>query len=133
MEVFGVEEGAKKETAERFYRSGLNLYRQRRYEEAAHDLRIAARLDPKHEKARKLLFEVLWIIGERRGEIHDTARKLVEQRRARIQQAQAEMERVYVEARRLFDDKEFEDAIERFEQVLEIIRWFPYFIDKKGY
>lgn len=133
MDVFGVEEGAKKETAERFYRSGLNLYRQLRYEEAAHDLRISARLDPKHEKARKLLYEVLWILGERKGEIHDIARQLVEQRRARIQQAQAEMERVYVEARRLFDDKQFEDSIERFEQVLEIIRWFPYFIDKKGY
>jgi len=133
MEVFGVEEGAKKETAERFYRSGLNLYRQLRYQEAAHDLRIASRLDSSHDKARKLLYEVLWIIGERKGEIHDVARQLVEQRRARIQQAQAEMERVYVDARRLFDDKMYEEAINKFEQVLEIVRWFPYFIDKKGY
>jgi type II secretory pathway component GspD/PulD (secretin) len=133
MDVFGVEEGAKKETAERFYRSGLNLYRQLRYDEAAHDLRIAARLDPSHEKARKLLYEVLWLLGERKGEIHDVARQLVEERTARIQQAQAEMERIYVEARRLFDDKLFEESIDRFERVLEIIRWFPYFIDKKGY
>ncbi len=133
MEVMGVEEGAKKETAERFYRSGLNLYRQLRYEEAAHDLRIAALLDREHEKARKLLYEVLWILGERRGEIHDVARQLVNERLVSIQQAQAEMERVYVEARRLFDDKQFDEAIDRFERVLEIIRWFPYFIDKKGY
>ncbi len=133
MEVFGVEEGARKETAERFYRSGLNLYRQLRYQEAAHDLRIAARLDPQHEKARTLLFEVLWILGERKGEVHDVARQLVQERLTAIQQAQAEMERVYVEARRLFDDKEFEASIQRFERVLEIIRWFPHFIDKKGY
>jgi general secretion pathway protein D len=133
MRVMGVEEGAKKEVAEKLYRTGRRMYEQLRYEEAAHELRIAARLDPSHEKARKLLYEVLWILGERKGEIHDTVRHLVERRLARIQQAQAEMERVYVEARRLFDDKEFEGAIEKFEQVLEIIRWFPYFIDKKGY
>jgi general secretion pathway protein D len=133
MQVFGVEEGAKKEVAEKLYRTGYRMYQDLRYEEAAHELRIAARLDPDHEKARKLLYEVLWILGERKGEIHDTARQLVERRLARIQQAQAEMERVYVEARRLFDDKQFEGSIVKFEQVLEIIRWFPYFIDKKGY
>jgi general secretion pathway protein D len=133
MKVYGIEEGAKKGTAEKFYQSGLALYRDLRYAEAARDLRVATRLDPAHEKARKLLYEVLWILGDRKGEIEDVARSLVERREARIKQAEIEMERLYIEARRLFDEKKFDEAIEAFEQVLEIIRWFPYFIDKKGY
>jgi len=84
MQVMGVEEGAKKEVAEKLYRTGYRMYQDLRYEEAAHELRIAVRLDPDHEKAKKLLYEVLWIIGERKGEIHDTARQLVERRLARI-------------------------------------------------
>jgi general secretion pathway protein D len=133
MKVLGVEEGARKETAEKYYQSGVALYRDLRYAEAAKDLRIATRLDPEHERARKLLYEVLWILGDRKGEIEDVARSLVERTNARIMQARVEMERLYVEARRLFDEKKFDESIEGFEQVLEIIRWFPYFIDKKGY
>lgn len=133
MEVMGVEEGARVEMAESLYKQGYRHWQELRYEEAANDLRLATRLDPAHEKAQKLLFEVLWLLGERKGEIHDVARQLVWERRASIQQAQAELERVYVEARRLYDDKQFEESLERFERVLEIIRWFPFFIDKKGY
>jgi general secretion pathway protein D len=133
MEALGVEEGARKETAENYYKSGLGLYQDLRYAEAARDLRIATRLDPAHEKARKLLYEVLWILGDRKGEIEDVARSLVERRKVRIQQVRTEMERLYVEARRLFEDKKFDESIEAFEQVLEIIRWCPDDIDKQGY
>ncbi|MFH1422232.1 MAG: hypothetical protein ABIH42_05915 [Planctomycetota bacterium] len=133
MRVLGIEETAKKETAEKYYQSGVSLYRDLRYAEAARDLRIAIRLDVAHEKAKKLLYEVLWILGDRKGEIEDVARSLTERRKARVMEAQAEMERLYVEARRRYEDKKFEEAIKAFEQVLEIIRWFPYFIDKKGY
>ncbi len=133
MHMMGVEEGAKKEVAERYYRAGLELYKQLRYAEAARDLRIATHLNREHDKAKKLLYEVLYLIGERKGEIHDVARQLVQQRTVKIRQTQAEMERVYVEGRRLFEDKQFEEAIERFERVLEIIRWCPYFVDTKGY
>lgn len=133
MHMMGVEEGAKKEVAERYYRSGLELYKQLRYAEAARDLRIATRLDRNHEKAWKLFHEVQYLLGERKGEIHDVTRELVQQRTVKIRQTQAEMERVYVEGRRLFEDKQFEESIDRFERVLEIIRWCPYFVDTKGY
>jgi len=132
-EWMGAGERAKKELAGHYYRSGLAHYKAGRLVKAARDLKLAKDLDPMNEDARRLYMTVLWLLGARKGEVHDYARDLITVTKVRIQQLQWEMERAYVKGRRLFDEKKFEEAAKQFEHVLELIKWAPYFIDEKGY
>jgi len=132
-DYMGLDERSRKEMAAHYYRSGEAHYKAGRLLDAARDLRMAKDLDPTNESARKLYWTVLWLLGERKGEVQDYARDLIDTTKVRIQQLQWEMERAYVEGRRLFEEKKFEESAKKFEQVLELIKWAPYFIDEKGY
>ncbi len=118
--------------SEAYYKQGLKLYEEMRYDEAAAQLRLAVRADPGNAEAQRLLDQVLYILGEREHGFRDQTRQLAEERRVKVQQASMEIERLYAEGLRHMERGEYAKAIERFERVLETIRWFPYNIDKSG-
>ena len=132
--------------AEHYLKSGKVEFMKGDFVHAAHYFRLAyiltsswlsAASTPQQRKiadeAKKHYFQTLWMIGARKGEPHEYAREFVERTKIRIQQLKWEMERTYVQARRLFDEGRYKEAVEKFERVLELIRWSPYAIDDKGY
>ncbi|RKY13968.1 MAG: hypothetical protein DRP82_04710 [Planctomycetota bacterium] len=132
--------------AEHYLKSGKVEFMKGDFVRAAHYFRLAyiltsswlsAASTPQQRKiadeAKRHYFQTLWMIGARKGEPHEYAREFVERTKIRIQQLKWEMERTYVQARRLFDEGRYKEAVEKFERVLELIRWSPYAIDDKGY
>lgn len=124
-----LKEQERKALAQHYFRSGQALYNQLRYREAASDLGLALQADQSDLKIKQLYEKTLWILGDRRGEIHDMAKELADTRIVAIKQAQIEIERLYREGELLTSKEKYSAAIERFERVLEAIEWFPYNID----
>ncbi len=85
--------------------------------------------DSMSDAQKKQLYEDLWILGERKGEIHDVARQLVQQRTARISETRKQLEAEYNKAKQLFGAGEYEEAKKLFEKCRETIKWFPYYLD----
>ncbi len=125
-------EQERKALAENYYATGRQLFMDLRYREAAANLERAVALDAEHLDAKKLRDRVMWILGDRRGEYRDAVRTMVEERLAKIDQARVEMQRVFNEGEMLMNRQRYDAAQERFERVLEAIRWFPYDIDREG-
>ncbi|MFQ5654215.1 MAG: hypothetical protein ACE5GW_05750 [Planctomycetota bacterium] len=109
--------------------AGKKLMNELRYVEAEEKLQDVLRLDPENEEARKLLEEVLLILGDRGGELGGFARQEAERQKVRRQQDKVELERLYVEGRRQMESGEYERAVSTFDQVLERIKWFPFNVD----
>lgn len=116
----------RKALAANYYETGKNLFAELRYREAAANLERACALDPDHLEAQKLRDRALWILGDRRAEYRDAVRELVNERLAKIDQARVEIERIFNEGELLMKRNRYDAAQERFERVLEAIRWFPY-------
>lgn len=132
--------------AHHYMKAGKVEFMKGDYVRAAHNFRLAyiltsswlsAAATPQQrriaDEAKRYYFQTLWMIGARKGEPHEYAREFVERTKVRIQQLKWEMERTYVQARRLFDEGRYKEAVEKFERVLELVRWSPYAIDDKGY
>lgn len=118
--------------SDNYFETGKNLFQELRYREAAANLNRAASLNPDNIDAVTLRDRCMWILGDRKAEYKDSVRELVNRRLARIQQARYEMERIFTEGEMLMKRQRYDGAEERFERVLEAIRWFPYDIDREG-
>ncbi len=118
--------------ADEYYKAGKRLYDEMRYREAAVQLRLAVKVAPTHGDARRLLDQTLYILGDKEAGYKDEARRFIEEREVKIGLAAMEVERLYAEGLRAMERQEYPAAIERFERVIETIRWFPYNIDKSG-
>jgi type II secretory pathway component HofQ/Flp pilus assembly protein TadD len=115
-----------------YFKVGKQLFDEMRYREAAAQLRLAVKADPNHAEARKLLDQTLFILGDSAGAYRDEARRFIDERQVKIGQASMEVERLFAEGLRFMEKQDYPAAIERFERVVETIRWFPYNIDKSG-
>ncbi|MBL4847285.1 MAG: hypothetical protein JKY65_17335 [Planctomycetes bacterium] len=127
-----LEEQERRALAKNYYTTGRNLFQELRYREAAANLNRSASLDPQNLEAVRLRDRVMWILGDRRAEYRDTVRTMVDERLAKIDQARVEMERVFHEGEMLMKRQRYDRAQDRFQRVLEAIRWFPYDIDREG-
>lgn len=117
---------------EAYLKEGQRLFGEMRYNDAAAQLRLAVKADPGNADAQRLLDQTLYLLGEREEGYRDQLRRELDDRQVKIQNATMEMERLYGEGLRYMERSEYPKAIERFERVLETIRWFPYNIDKSG-
>lgn len=133
MKLLEIEKMAKDQTAESYFLAGKACYDRMWYRKAANYFKQAFNAGPDEPKYKEWYFRTLWILGDRKGEIYDVARTLINERQVRIHQATVEMERLFVEAYRLFQDRKYDKAIEKFETVLETIKWFPFIIDQKKF
>ncbi len=109
-------------------RAAEKLVTELRYQDAESRLEEALRLDPTNEKARELLNRVHFIVGDRAG-LQDVARAQASEERVLRQQSILEMERMFIDGRRLMDEGQNEDAVRTFDRLLERIEWFPYNVD----
>ena len=116
--------------AQSYLNAGKRLYDSMRYREAAEQLRQAVKADPTNGEAITMLDKTLFILGEKDAGYKDEARRFIEERQVKIQMASMEIERVYAEGVRAMERQDYPAAKERFERVIEIIRYFPYNIDK---
>lgn len=101
------------------------------YASAERALVEALRNDPALVEASRLLDEVRFLQGERVGD-RALAIDLFELERVRIQQARVEIQRLYAEGVRLQGEAKYALAIDRFERVVEAIRYsaFPLDLEK---
>jgi general secretion pathway protein D len=118
--------------ADEYYKAGRRLFEEMRYREAAAQLKLALRVDGNHSDARRLLDQTLYILGDKEAGYRDETRRIIGDRMAKIQAASMEVERIYAEGLRAMERQEYQNAQDRFERVLEMLRWFPYNIDKSG-
>jgi tetratricopeptide (TPR) repeat protein len=105
------------------------LINELRYIEAEEKLQEAVRLDPGNQGARELLDTVLMLLSDRSGDIRDLQRRMVDEKKVRLQQDVFELERLYLDGRRAMDEGSYDKAIAVFDQILERIRWFPFDYD----
>jgi tetratricopeptide (TPR) repeat protein len=114
--------------AELFYQAGLERYRQLRYNEAAALLRRAVWLDPDHEQARKLLYAVLWRLGEREEPVAVDEPLTSESWWVdnNLTAFCAELDRLCRLGTALMDKGSYCEAIECLEKCLEMIHWLPH-------
>lgn len=123
-------EQERKVLAQSYLKTGRSLSMELRYREALPYYERASKLDPTNADARVEYEKCAWIVGDRqKGEYKDATRELVNERLARTKQAKIEMERLYTEGEVLVEKQRYDDAVQRFERVLESLRWFPYEID----
>ncbi|RMG12258.1 MAG: hypothetical protein D6731_14275 [Planctomycetota bacterium] len=119
--------------ARHYFETGKRYYDTFDYRKAAENFAKAQEALPNDPTIRHYLLLAQLLAGDRQAEFKTVAEELRRQKEVSIQQEKADLERIYAEGERLFEAKEFDKAIVRFEQVLEKIRWFPYRIDDKGY
>jgi type II secretory pathway component GspD/PulD (secretin) len=123
-------EQERKELAKNYLKTGRSLSMELRYREALPNYERAAKLDPNNAEAKVEYEKCAWIVGDRlRGEYRDAVREIANERLARVKQAKIEMERLFQEGEILVEKQRYDDAVQRFERVLESLRWFPYEID----
>lgn len=127
------EEDEKRTLAAGYIRSARNRMNALDYEAAARELTLAIKLDPANADARELLERAQWnSTGPRSGEFASVARALAEERRAKVEQLRVDIERLYGEGELLLEKGRYDAAIQRFEVVLEKIRWNPYELDERS-
>jgi general secretion pathway protein D len=123
-------EQERKVLSQSYLKTGRSLSMELRYRAALPYYKRAADLDPNSTEARVEYEKCAWIVGDRqRGEYKDAVREIANERLARMKQAKIEMERLFSEGEILVEKQRYDDAVQRFERVLEAIRWFPYEID----
>ncbi len=115
--------------SDHYFKVGKKFYDQLDYREAEKNFRIAFESDPTNKEAEQFLLLSQLLIGKRDSVWKVSANKLAEQRDALIEQKKIEVERLYNQGLLHFEAREFDRSIERFEQVIEQIQWFPYKVD----
>jgi type II secretory pathway component GspD/PulD (secretin)/Flp pilus assembly protein TadD len=104
-----------------------------RTKEAYRSFSKALDLDPKNDAAQELKTQAGQVLGRRREQADDAFRNAVEMYRVKVQQALVEVRSLYGKGKQHYAKAEYEDAINCFESVLNIIRWMPYHVDLTGY
>ncbi|MDP7034145.1 MAG: hypothetical protein QF752_06590 [Planctomycetota bacterium] len=96
------------------------------YSKARGYLMQALKLDPNNKEALDLLAEIGMILGERKGELKSLSEFVRDEALVRRQQARKSAENLFKEGEGFYGEQKYEQAIEKWERVLEIIRWAPY-------
>ncbi|MFH1022552.1 MAG: hypothetical protein V1809_04130 [Planctomycetota bacterium] len=125
--------------AQKHFELGQKYYKEFRYEKAEKDLaesmkyfetlKYDPKLAPQAEEVRKLLQETRWLLGQFDEKEASVTEKMRTERQVKIEQAKVEVEHAIQEAQRFRADKKFDEAKDRFDKALEIIRWMPYRVD----
>ena len=120
-----MELGEKRAIAATYVRSARARIEELRYEEAATDLERATCLDPGNEDARRLLDRVHVADPHGPTDYRGQIEALAEEHEAKEQQDRVLVKRLFTEGEILLEKQCYDEAIRRFERVLEAIRWSP--------
>jgi general secretion pathway protein D len=100
---------------------------------ALQEVEKALRVKPGATSAVEMRYRLEVMLGLRPGEIGAVTSDMERLVNVKIEEAKIEARNHFSKAERSYKAFEFEDAIEEFTKVLEIVRWAPYNIDLAGY
>ncbi|MCI0342168.1 MAG: hypothetical protein L0216_13660 [Planctomycetales bacterium] len=143
LRVLEREKSVKQQEAEQVIRNYINSarrsYQENRPQAARRDLLEALKVQghaPASEgrrEAEEFLGQVEQTLGIRGAEIKTVPEILEQQHAVKVQEARMEVQNLLGQGKRLYAAKEFPDAIEAMERVLEVVRWAPRDADLTGY
>ncbi len=128
-----IREQEKEYVSRALLQEGRKLLEHGQLEKAFQVLSKAAELDPKSEEAKELQAQVGGMLGYRQFEEDQAFADAHERLKVKIDEAMVEVRVLYDKARNHYQRGEYEQAIEGFERVLNIIKWMPYHVDFSGY
>ncbi|MHC5080808.1 MAG: hypothetical protein ACYTHN_17505 [Planctomycetota bacterium] len=112
---------------------GRRLLQHGQLEKAFQVLNKAVELDPNNADAKTLQMRVGGMLGVREFEEDQAFADAHERLKVKVEEAMVEVRALYERSRNHYQRGEYEEAIEGFERVLNIIRWMPYHVDFSGY
>jgi tetratricopeptide (TPR) repeat protein len=116
--------------ARHFFLTGKARFDELDYRAALADFDHAHGLDPEDVTIAQYLRRTQFLVGDRKAELGSTLELLSGQHEAAVEQERIDVERLFDEGVLLSDARRYDEAIRRFEIVLEKIRWFPYELEK---
>ncbi len=126
-----LQEQADKSAARQYYGEAMKLKESMQYEAAQRKLERAVQLDPSYAEAQKELDEVRFLLddvppGDRGAATDD----FIKNQQMRIQEAQAQLERLFSEGEALMAREEYTEAAKKYQRVIEINRFYPWNLNK---
>ena len=115
--------------AENYYRLGKKQYDKFQLEMAGENLKIALRYNPNHRKANELLDKVQGLLGERPSRVRTFYDWAVQEHQVSIEQRIMEIKNLLTDGEKLYKDKKFAEAADRFRTALVLIRHMPYHVN----
>jgi len=128
-----IKEQEKEYVSRALYMEGQKLVEQGQLDKAFKVLTKAWELNPKNEEARSLQTRIGALLGIRQFEADQAFGDSVNRLKVKVDEAMVEVRVLYEGGRKHYQRGEYEEAIEGFERVLNIIRWMPYHLDFSGY
>jgi len=116
----------RRETARRHLEKARELKDKLRYGLAEKELQEALRLDPTLSAAQVELDEVQFLLGRLVGERRETIRKIEDDQVLLVEQAQAQLKRLFADGEALMAQNKYEQALEKFSRVVEIDSHYPW-------
>jgi len=125
-----IKEQRNKFLAEHHTRAGIALFNKLDYDSAKVELENALKYDPSNMEAREHLRKARAILGLRDARHAGILDKVERFRLIERELARHEMKMALERAKELMKDGNYDQAVERFESVRELVRWIaPYFDD----
>ncbi|RME80058.1 MAG: tetratricopeptide repeat protein, partial [Planctomycetota bacterium] len=119
--------------SEWYFKIGKSLYDKFQFEEAEKNFRRAYELYPKNAEAQRYLLLTRYLLDKGYPTYKITSTLLQQEKEVMIQEKKAKMQRAFKRAVSLYDQGQYKEAIRFFEEVIEMIRAFPYQIDDNNY
>ncbi|MEZ6185079.1 MAG: hypothetical protein R3F62_08735 [Planctomycetota bacterium] len=126
-------EQEKRALAQHYFSTGMEAFEEFDYRTAAENFQKALDASPNDPRVRQFLLRAQLLGGLRQPEFESVAEELRRQREVKVDLEKSELDRIYKEGEAFLESNDYDRAINRFERVLEKIRWLPYKIDDKGY
>ena len=119
--------------AQKYYETGMKLFREFNYAQARDKVAQALELNPQHKEAKKLYSEIQLILGSRADEIKVIKEFLQEQLAVKIQETELVVRNHFMNGEKLTAEKKYGEARLEFEAVINKLKWIPYEIGLKEY
>ncbi|MCA8923532.1 MAG: hypothetical protein KDD82_17075 [Planctomycetes bacterium] len=125
-------EQEKRALAQHYFTTGMQSFEEFDYRTAAENFQKALDATPNDPRVRQFLLRAQLLGGIRQPEFESVAEELRRQREVKVDLERSELKRIYSEGEEFLEAHEYDKAINRFERVLEKIRWLPFKIDDAG-
>ncbi|MBI5779373.1 MAG: hypothetical protein HZA49_07945 [Planctomycetes bacterium] len=119
--------------AQKYYESGLKLFKEFNYVQAGDEVTKALQLNPQHPEAKKLQIEIQMILVTRPDEIKVIKEFLQNQLSVKLQETEVVVRNHFLQGEKLAAERKYSQAESEFEQVINTLKWLPYDIGLNEY
>ena len=129
---FGLNKQQRKEAFNSFLRRAREHKAKGAYDQAEIALKSALDLKPSDQEANEMLSEILALKGRAKGAAYRNLKSATDEEQARINEGMAEVRLILQKAKRLFNERNYNDCIILCSDGLEITKWFRGRMDLSG-